>query len=69
MSGLKEKIGKKSVEISKSRNLQLSVEVDPTFLNVIEELAYIHAELGNLHQAKSTLSIGLLNVPNRAFGY
>ena len=51
------------------RNLQLAVEVDPTFLNAIEELAYVHAELGNLNQAKSTLSIGLLNVPNRAFGY
>lgn len=51
------------------RNLQLAVEVDPTFLNAIEELAYVHAELGNLNQAKSTLSIGLLNVPNWAPGY
>ena len=51
------------------RHLQFAVEADPTFLNAIEKLAYVQAELGNLHQAKSTLSIGLLNVPGWAPGY
>ena len=49
--------------------MKIAIDADPTFVEAVQDLAYLQTQFDDLKAAESTLSLGLMNQQDWASGY